>query len=232
MSLRSIAMYGKNVGRVFVCGHCPDWLSDEVVKLPLDTVPAEDSIGKGNDMLRKILHAVDHSDISDEFLCSMDDHFYVRETDFDNYPWYVRTYADGDNGELPSGEQKTEYKRYLALSREFLESQGLPTLNFTLHRNMHLSRGTITECRDLLDRVLEAVTPVEPFVLINNFQHARHGIDYTVIKDVKLRGGIDWWKTDPRDTEVFSTPNFEPGLGLYTLISGLYVEPSKYENHV
>ncbi|MBR0299772.1 MAG: hypothetical protein IJQ93_05590, partial [Bacteroidales bacterium] len=43
MSLRSIAMYGKNVGRVFVCGHCPDWLSDEVVKLPLDTVPAEDS---------------------------------------------------------------------------------------------------------------------------------------------------------------------------------------------
>jgi len=36
-SLRSIDKYGKNVDRVYVIGYCPEWLSDEIIKIPLDS---------------------------------------------------------------------------------------------------------------------------------------------------------------------------------------------------
>ena len=35
-SLRSIAKYGKNIGRVIVAGYPPDWLSDAVVKVHVE----------------------------------------------------------------------------------------------------------------------------------------------------------------------------------------------------
>ena len=38
-SLRSIDKYGKNIGRVFVCGYCPDWLSDNIIKIPYKVEP-------------------------------------------------------------------------------------------------------------------------------------------------------------------------------------------------
>ena len=33
-SLRSIAQYGKNIDKVYICGDCPKWLSDEIIKIP------------------------------------------------------------------------------------------------------------------------------------------------------------------------------------------------------
>lgn len=42
-SLRSLAKHATNVGRVIVAGNIPAWLSDEVVKVPID----EDELSRG-----------------------------------------------------------------------------------------------------------------------------------------------------------------------------------------
>ena len=230
-SLRSIEKYGKNVGRVFVAGYCPDFLSDEVVKVPVVDQPyehPETQIEKHINILYTILYVVDNTDISNDFLVSMDDHFYIKETDFDNYPFYCKIH--GEKNKLPlSG--KTEYKQFLAQTRQFLHDNNLTTYYLTLHRNMHCNKTIIAECRSILNQVINNKIACEPMAFILNYWNTNHEIEITPVEDVKLNGGSQWWKADPRNTEVFSTVDFEPGIGLYTLIEGLYPNKSKYENN-
>ena len=228
-SLRSIEKYGRNVGRVYVTGHCPSWLSDEVTKIPCEDIYKRQPTTHGErnaNVLAKMLRAVDASDIGEEFLVSFDDHFYCRTVDFDRYPYYVRSI--NGSGELPTHHDgETPYRRCLADTREYLERHNLPTLNFALHRNMHVSRRAITEARELLDEIVRDAIPCDRFVLIGNWMLKHHGISYEVVRDVKFGKGTSWWKT--ATDHVFSTADFDRGSGLAMLLSSMYNEKSKYE---
>ena len=146
-SLRSIAEYGKNISRVFVAGYCPEWLSDDVVKVPFEQpwpklkdgeAEAQDNLTRKHaNMLATILYVVDNTDIGDEFLVSSDDHMYVRSVNFDKYPFYCKRF--GTINLLPY-DGNTEYRKFLAKTRERLESEGMTAYYFCLHRNMHLCR--------------------------------------------------------------------------------------------
>ena len=74
-SLRSIAQNGVNVGRVFVAGCCPEWLSSEVVRVPfVQPYPGTtDNTEKAINIIATILHTVDNTDIDSEFLNTFDD---------------------------------------------------------------------------------------------------------------------------------------------------------------
>ena len=233
-SLRSIEQYGENVGRIFVAGCCPDFLSDEVIKVPCDQPYHYDSseneltlTEKHINILYTILYVLDHTDISDEFLVSMDDHIYIRNVDFDNYPFYVKKF--GDKNELPS-KGKSVYKKLLAKTREELEKQGLSVYYSTLHRNMHGSRAIYEECRDYLNQVILEKIPLEPHAFTINYRFTKKGdFEFKPVKDVKLNGGGDWWMVNPSKTECFSTSDFEPGIGLDCLMNGMFNKKSKYE---
>ena len=228
-SLRSIDKYGLNVGRVFVCGHCPDWLSDAVTRIPCEDIYKNYPTTHGErnaNVLAKMLRAVDTTDIGEEFLVSFDDHFYCKSVDFDRYPYYVRSI--NGSGELPQHhEGETPYRRLLADTREYLERHGLPTLNFALHRNMHVSRQAVAETRKLLDEIVQEAIPCDRFVLIGNWILKHHGISYEVVRDVKFGSGAFWWKT--ATDHVFSTADFGWGSGLAMLLSSMYNEKSKFE---
>lgn len=227
-SLRSIDKYGKNVRNVYVAGECPDWLSNEVVKVPYDqpyTNP-DDMTDKALNIISTILYVVDHTDIGDEFLVSMDDHIYVRDTDFDEYPYYARMI----NGKFTLPEDgESEYKKFLIKTREFCIENGLSHYFLTIHRNMHCSRAMVAETRPILEKILKEKISCEGMVFMLNWWYTKHNLVITPIEDVRLRGGIDWWKTDPFNTEVFSTPDFDNGIGLYTLLEGLFPGKCKYE---
>ena len=63
-SLRSIAKYGKNIDRVFVAGYCPEWLSDEVIKIPYEQPYADDNITtheKHCNIAATILYAIEEA---------------------------------------------------------------------------------------------------------------------------------------------------------------------------
>ena len=229
-SLRSIALYGRGIDRVFVVGYCPSWLSEEVIKIPHEkrfSNPVNNT-EKALNIADSILYALDNSDIGDEFLVSMDDHFYTRSVNFNNYPYYVRRVLGSEY--LPELEKgNTDYRRFLAETREYLESKGLPTLNFTLHRNMHLGRKWISECKEYIDEIFENRQACEFFCLINNYRYSQTQEEYKVVNDIKITSGSDWWKIDPKTTEVFSLSNFTHGLGFEPLLEMEYMDKCKYE---
>ena len=228
-SLRSIYRHGRNVGRVYVVGNCPEWLSDKVVKLPVEDIN-EDTIGpvkKAQNIASKLLYAIDNSDIGEEFLVSMDDHFYTSQTDFDEYPFYIKK-AHSLNGILPSN-RSTEYSSFLADCKENLEKLGLPTFYFTLHRNMRMIKSSVIDCRATIEDFIRNDTPFEVFALIGNYQFKEGLCSPVIVEDNRINNGESWWRTSPSYDNVFSTGPFTEMSGLYQLLRGLYPNKSVYE---
>ena len=228
-SLRSIEKFGKNVRNVYVAGWCPEWLSEQVKKVPVKQIYEKPAniIEKHINMLATILYVVDNTDIQDEFLISMDDHFYIREVDFDNYPIYAKL-VRGD-AQLKSKIPPNKYGAFIEATKKLLESLGLPTYFFTLHRNMHMSRPILNQCRELLNRIINEKLSCEHMAFILNYAYKQKPFNFISVRDIKIKDSSQWARVDPKSTEVFSTYDFESGSKLDNLILSLYPNKSKYE---
>lgn len=234
-SLRSLSKHGKGIDRIFVAGYCPEWLSNDIIKIPFEQPYQEKNISvhhKHCNIASTILHVIDNSDIGETFLVSMDDHMYVRDTNFNDYPVYVssKPYGEGNDRTLLPSKQKDvpEYQSALSDTREFLESMGLPAYCFCIHRNMYMSRNFLNEYRETITSMIHTGKIAEIFAFWGNAEMKNH-LEYTPIKDVLVRGGGDWWKTDSRNTEVFSVVDFKENSGLDILLEGLFPNKCKYE---
>lgn len=82
-SLRSVAANVKNVGRVWIAGTVPSWVSWEVSPIPL--VPKDEKFAN----IRASLQAVvDHPEMPERFVVFNDDHFVVEPVDAEAWPTY------------------------------------------------------------------------------------------------------------------------------------------------
>ena len=144
MSLRSICKYGRNIGRVIVAGYPCDWLSDEVVKVPI-----EDKYGRKHlNIVNCIETLADKGIVEGEFLYSSDDHFYVKPVDFDNYPVYFKGLALRNTARL--GERCYGYHLSLKQTRELLERHNLPVINYEQHCNTHINARIFRDYKDII----------------------------------------------------------------------------------
>ena len=93
-----------------------------------------DNFDKNKNIYRDLIYAVENTDIginhNGDFLVSMDDHFYIKETDFDNYPYYVKDYIPRQcRHYLPlvfePGFRCENYQRLLVSTANFLKDRGL-----------------------------------------------------------------------------------------------------------
>ncbi len=233
-SLRSIEQYGKNVGKVYVVGNCPEWLSDNVIKLPCEDYN-KDTITpypKAQNIAKKLLYAVDNSDIGDVFLVSMDDHFYVSSVDFDAYPYYTKQWGNATD-EIPDFDVNSKflYNMFLSDCKARLKELNLPTKYFTLHKNMKVYRSAIEGCRDIIAENIEHDYAFEVFLLLGNYSLANLGVVPVMTKDNRIKSAQEWYRTDKSYANEFSTPDFKEFSGLHILMSGLYDKKSKYENN-
>ena len=232
-SLRSIEQFGRAVDRVIVVGYCPEWLSNEVVKLPyFDGMPCCKGISMGDKMrniMANVVHAVDTLRLS-ECLVSMDDHFYIKEADFSNYPHFVRDRTDRKWGYLlPKDERDNTYNAVLSNTRDLLEASGLPYLNFAIHRNMHVYGSIINEFRSNINEMLTRKKAiVECFAWWNNIALGRGEIEPTIVEDFKPRT-IDEFTARVAQEHVFSTPDFGEKSNFAKLLDLLYPNKSIFE---
>lgn len=147
-SLRSIAKNGRNLGRVFLVGHKPKWVSDQVTHIPCD----DPLHVKHKNILNKVLTAMEKSDIGQHFLISSDDHYYVQPTDFDNLPVYFK------NIEIPArmtdAQVWQEYFKSLHDTRCMLERHGLTLYQTNPHCNTHWDRGVYNRHRAIFDECM------------------------------------------------------------------------------
>lgn len=228
-SLRSIAKYGKNVRRVYVVGHCPYWLNpEEVTLLPL----RDEGNNKHVNILRAIEYAIEKSDISEQFLYSSDDHYYVRETDFDNYPVYWRGY------DLPDTEPQkpTWYQRTMKQTHDVLRAFGLPARFYAWHGNTHFNTRLWKQQRMVFLRRLAQTMPdgCDPSCLMLNYWE---GVEPETMPERVARNDGKIIQEDAgvtierkiEDKEVLSTTDIV-GVGFKTWLQKQFPKYCKYEN--
>jgi len=226
-SLRSIEKNCKNVGKVFLVGHKPEWCKN-VIEIPYDSDPA---LYKENDITKAIFHAVENSKIGNRFLISADDYFYIDPTDLATYPVYRK-------GELPDTREGKEsmggwkYVQSLVNTRQILTEAGLPTDNYSQHALFYGDRKLMKKYKALFDKAFGyefgavydtlmsalIVANDKKAVVVNRKDNKIHYIENMAY----LRNAIG-------DTEVFSTAPMAWENGAKKLLSELFPEPSKYE---
>lgn len=234
-SLRSIDKYGKNIDRVFICGDCPDWCTN-VIHIPF--TPNKD-LFKSKNIWAQILYAVDNSDIGNnhggEFLISMDDHFYCKETDFNNYPFYVKDYVKRSYRYLLPNfldytKMSINYQQILVNTYHLCLNNQLPIYDFVPHRNMHANRYCITAMNNLNGHITDPNTvPVEGICISLNFRMRFWPFKYQVCHDIK-NDNIKVLKQAIKEHHVFSINDFELNSPVHKFLQELYPERSKYEN--
>ena len=166
-SLRSIAKYGRNIGKVHIAGFVPYWINTDVV----DAMPMKDETkNKHYNILRCIEKAVASGRMSERFLYSSDDHFYTRPTDFTKYPVYWR------GTELPDtmpGKPRW-YDVTLKSTHDCLAAFGLPTKMYAWHGNTWFDTRLFMQQRmELLRRLAQTMPEAcEPSCLMLNYWQA------------------------------------------------------------
>lgn len=225
-SLRSIAKFGGGLDRVYIVGDKPEWLSDEVTYIPCDDLPNH----KAFNIIRKIKYAVDNSDIADDFLISMDDHFYVEPVDFNSYPYFAKDYIKRDCRHLLPDHidpkwKSPDYTEVLISTRRFLEANNLPYINLTLHRNMHMNRQRLNECWPEILKTESFETDIEGICYVLNYMYSKGDFDYEVARDVKFTHKSKLELTD----HVFSTEDFIPNGQIDLFLQSLFPDKCRYE---
>lgn len=224
-SLRSIAKYGRNIDRVFLVGHNPDFVSDRVHFLPCSDPYAR----KHKNIMHKVLKAVSKTDIGRHFVISSDDHFYVRETDFENYPVYFR------DGEIPSefdASKQNNYYRSLLETRALLKKYGLPTYQTNPHCNTHFRTDLYKRNKYLFDEAMRLEYGGEMNCIMGNLL-ITNGASPVLYEDSKL--SLDKYRDkktfDNRiaDIDCFSIADCSLEWGIGGYLQSLFPDKCKYE---
>lgn len=161
-ALRTMAVNGRNIGRVFICcDELPSWMNSNIIyHLPYH----QPYNNPAKNILSAVVYVVDHTDINDFLLCS-DDHFYLEPTDFDHYPVYRK-------GELPKSPNNNTgdpgYAMMMYCSRLWLCDHHLPATNFAQHCHTHFYADDIRKKRSFFIRAIHAKYGVEPTCLSIN----------------------------------------------------------------
>ncbi len=180
-SLRSIAKFGKNVGRVFLVGYKPEFVSDAVTYIPCDDpYPCAHK-----NILHKVMTAIVESDIDKHFLISSDDHYYTRLTDFDKLPVFYR-YKDIPD-KVEGRKMWDNYCRSLFDTRWVLQHHGLTTYQTNPHCNTHFDVELYKANKAMFDECFNYQFGIELNCLMGNLLYAK-GAKPVKFDDAKLSG--------------------------------------------
>lgn len=180
-SLRSLVRHARNFEPVLV-GKIPAFVNRSRVECHDWEDPLR---SKHGNIMAHILRAIDEKAVEGEFLYSSDDHFFVKDVDFDAYPVWIRPgqlQKEADYGERPIGK----YQRSIIDTRTILEEFGYTYLVFHGHYNTHMH----SEEAEAVKRMLE-VQPAgrygyEPTEMFMNTRTAREDVTATYRDDLKL----------------------------------------------
>lgn len=179
-SLRSIAKNGRNIGRVFLVGYKPDFVSDNVIHIPCDD-PYD---RKHKNILHKVIYAIEHSDIAPHFLISSDDHYYVLPTDFDNLPVFYRYLHMPEK--VVGKDLWNEYCCSLHDTRGLLLDHNLSDFQTNPHCNTHFDVAVFNKYRFIFDEAMRMPYGGELNCIMGNLLITMEGVAPVRFNDSKL----------------------------------------------
>lgn len=239
-SLRSLAKYGKNINRIIVAGYPPDWLNEEnIIKVQIEDSIINGVTGKHWNILNCIKEAIKQCNITKPFLYSSDDHFFIQETDFGNYPRYMGTNRCPSRAYLEKTYKNRWYGPYLdmiASTRQLLDENNLPNRMACCHTNTWMDPKYIDDVIKLAYSRKE-LTPkygFEPTCLFNAFfERDNPNTKYKKIEDgdKKIIKVSDFETKLNRNTPTFTIhERLDHNNDIELKLFSIYPEKSIYEN--
>jgi hypothetical protein len=141
-SIRALEKNFLDLGRIFVVGFCPPWLTGVV---HLD-VPDRHKHNKDANLIDKVLAACD-AGVSDQFVRSSDDEMILMPSHVADLKPYHAGNLQGRGKQFWRGG----WRQRLQLTMELLKSRGLPTLHYDTHLpkvfDRELFRRVMSECQ-------------------------------------------------------------------------------------
>ena len=197
-SLRSVDKFGKNVGRVFITGECPDFVDKSKV-----TFLPELDIGKP--MINhwwKVDQTFRKTDIGEKALLMYDDIFFCESVDLSTYPWQWR-------GDLPEEKPIGEYRRSLFNARTFLFENNLPVYDYECHTPCIYEKSKFIQLEKFYNELkLDDSAMAVRSVYANMFANPEKRID-----DLKIRSVVD------------SVDNFVKGRDCFSIADDCFEGP-------
>ena len=222
-SLRSVAKFASNVGRLVVAGtDIPSWLSDDVVRVEVPS-PFD---RKQKNILFAILEAMRRGAVTGHCLYSSDDHYLLAPYDFDRFPWFARPTGYG----MPSSPNP--YRMSVCVAGVLLYANRLPCEHrLDGHWNTHL------DARDLplVERLVSGYEttrwgcePSTPFVAVGIANGRCPGLD--VRPDKKLKDDNADFAAIARDHRgMMSAYALEGMPRLRAWLKDRFTEPCRWE---
>lgn len=221
-SLRSIEMYLKNYGNVYIVGRKPKWLTNVI------HIPCEDTETPSQNILKKIKLACNKYKLTENFMFMNDDYFFTKEVSINNYPNYC-TYSLFK--ETMSFNRNNWYRRYLEYTYEYLSSLSLEHSKFLkgripffdVHYPIVYNRTKFLETFENFKMDKFVIKTIYGF--INNIKE-------TIIEeDCKVRGvqSYNTFKQFIQDKDFFSTGDHCINIHTIRIFDELYPNKSKYE---
>ena len=179
-SLRSLDVYAKDIGRVFITGVCPPFIDkNKVIHTP------ESDIGRPTiNHWWKVTQTIQKTDISNTFVLMYDDIFFVKPVELTNYPFYHRglLYDNNSGGNL--------YRESVIKASEFLSREERTQYNCELHIPCVYDRIKFMELEPIYSKLIK-----DPIGMVVRSVYANYccpeKIPEEPRKDIKLRLSTD-----------------------------------------
>ena len=208
---------------MFIVGYCPDFINRDVVTF----IKCHDEFDcKHKNIMHCLETAIEKADISDDFLYSSDDHFYIKPADFGNYPYYRKSL------ELPNKPEGNSYEKCLTYTRKILLAAGLTAYNFSWHGNTHFNKTMFLSPQFEAMRALSYDMPrgCEPTCLMLNYMLAHRPFEIVDREDNKLPAlATKEMFAKGFDRECISCASNIDGSYLQTFLALNFPNKSKYE---
>ena len=225
-SLRSIEKHGHNIGRVFLVGEPFSFLSDEVTQ-----IYCYDKFGPcyaHKNIEYKIQYAISTGLLPEHFLIASDDHFYIKDVDFDNYPVYYKNKTIPYS--IPSGIKPNPYWYSIFETRKFLLKKGLPIYQTNAHLYKHFDVRLYKDNINIFNDAYNLWYGGEVNLIMGNLMIA-NGIEPQSIEDCKVQRFFskDELYNKIAGRHVFSIADSAVKCGIGNILGEMFPEKSRYE---
>ena len=214
-SLRSLEMFGRNVDNVYIVGSKPNFLNNKVKWISVSDIgyPSVNHWYK----VRKFFLETN----IEKAIYMMDDIFFTKEVDFNNYPFYQK-------GDLKyTSSNPTGYHKSINNTKKTLEELGKPITNFEVHCPILYERDKFLSMTEMFEKYRKKFPN---FIQVRSLYCNWSNITGKFTNDVKIFGkdmGKVITKLDILDCFSISNDSIKSGMG--SILEKRYPNKSKYE---
>lgn len=221
-SLRSLALYGKNIKRIFLTGDIkPAFLNNKIIYNKVKDINKAKPV---LNTLEKILWTIKNTDISDDFLFMNDDFFFNKPVDIKNYPFACK-------GQLrESNTNNSDYRQSEVDTREYLKLYNQNTLNFDVHCPIIFNKQNFLN----LEEYWRGIRNSKYGLLYRSIYCNVYNKEPFIRKDCKLYGlnGIDDLKRKIANYDCYSSSDKSLTEGIIGYLFQKFPNKSNYEKTV